>query len=617
MPMINKFNNCFSLFYSIHNKKIKKGVIPTENLPSTETNESTSSNQTDYVLQFKCDPDESAAENQTDDSEMDTAESENQNDQLYEQPIVKLEPYVCENSNEVDPLTLRTITTVENISKRQSEDILVFKTIVSDVTDSKIDPLRCQPNAITEPVSDVNRSQNVPPLAIGISVKPIDEIIAHGKRKCEHCSITEMKIDRVEKKLKSLLLKYKHLSKRYAREKKKFQTKSRSPKMQSNSVNLENEIDKLSVSENTKIFSKAILFAAPPDLLPDPQRDFCRNIFNKSKDIYLYLRNELKLNLPFFVSFKKCTTLSDTKTFRILTKQAKRLDVNGRQCSIIVNGKESDVDGQKRIDNNRPSSGKTLSFVIRGDFREWENTLDIPSDSITSGDQLKDLLFNNLCKLFDIGYVVNRITCDPNNVNRECFSLLNVTKDKPYIALNAWKIYCIYDSRSLARECRDTLLKGYEYKTVDGVASWKVVQATHKLDKLKRTKLCPNITDSHITPNRSEKLSTDLATQVLSASCASAIKKRLEQQEYADDIKMKALSTANFFEKFDSLYGHVNCDANGKAITSVKSDDEVQRTLHETKMYFTKITCKRKVVWIDDLVQSLKATLLLADKFDE
>lgn len=581
------------------------------------------------MIQFKSDPDESASENQSDDMNMDTSETANEADELDEQPMVKVEADLYENANEIDPLRLQTITTVENISKRQTEDVLVFTTTVADVADVKhpidgFDPLTFQQNANIESASDVNRSQNVPPLAAipvitdigGFRVKSIKEInaakLSHEKSKCstcEHCAATE-------KKLKTIQLKYKHLSKRYAKEKKKFQTKRKSVKM---SVNLANEIDKLTVSENTKIFSKTILFAPPScEQLPDNQRDFCRNIFDKSKEIYLFMKNELKLNLPSIVSsFQKCITLSDTKTIGALTRQAKTLDVRGRQCSIIMGAtlKNSDDDDeplQNRIDSVRqPMTANELSFIVRGDFRKWENTLRIPAECATSGEQLQALLFKNLNKLCDIGYVVSRIVCVQTNVNRECFSLLNVTKDKPYIVLDGKKIYCMYDIHNLARECRDTLINDYEYKTVDGLVSWTVVKDMHKLDKLKNAKLCPNITDSHISPSSVEKLNNDLATEVLSGSCASAIEKRLKQQSFAHDVKKKALSTANFFKKFDSLYGHMNSNENVKAITSIKSDD-VQKTLYETKMYFSKITCKQKAAWIDDLVQSITAMLMLA-----
>lgn len=463
---------------------------------------------------------------------------------------------------------------------------------------------------------------------------------------CKNCLQSEKnllyyrkKCSEADQKLNTLQLKHKYLKKSYSNL--KYKLKKKSNILKTEKASLSKEIDKIksiNVSENAKLFSKTILCSRPKEYSLQ-QRNLCLNIFYKSSSTYIFLRNRLKLNLPSVSSLRKWMPIKHLQPgfnqpiIDALIEQEKSLSIRSKHCTLLFDAMSirqelcldeyaDEIVGFQDLGENerKPIIAKEiLTFMIRSDFDTWKSVVSyFPSKNAITGTLLKELIYKNLDILSKIGYVVSTITCDQGSSNRNCYKLLNVTKDKPYIIHNNRNVYCTFDICHEIKNARNTVMK-YELITPDGTVSWAVPKALHEMDRFHDVKVCPRITDRHIYPNTFEKMNVRLAVQVLSHSCSAGIKTALSKNLFSEKEKKYALPTAKFFETCDELFDCLNSNqiVNFKKPlkSAIQKDNHVYNKLVELKSYFSNVTCPTKVFWIDGIVQTINGTIMLAEDY--
>lgn len=311
------------------------------------------------------------------------------------------------------------------------------------------------------------------------------------------------------------------------------------------------------------------------------ERNLAMNIHYKSHATYSFLRNRLNLNLPSKTSIYNWTPIKhltpgfNSEIIEVLTRKINSSNIREKQVSLVLDAASirSEISYNEYHDQvigfedlgvgpTEPKVAKEmLVFMVRGDFTNWKCAISYyPSKSAISGDKLKNLIIKNIDMLTKIGFQVNNVITDLGTSNQLALKMLGVTTDKPFIYHQNHKIYFIYDICHIVKCVRNSLCRPnpHEIKTPEGQVSWRIPQFIHEMDRKNATKLCPKLTDRHMDPNNFEKMNVKLAAQVLSHSCASAIKTVSQNNLFPDDIKEKALPTAMFFERIDNTFDCFN-----------------------------------------------------------
>ncbi|GFO06525.1 transposable element p transposase [Plakobranchus ocellatus] len=193
-------------------------------------------------------------------------------------------------------------------------------------------------------------------------------------------------------------------------------------------------------------------------------------------------------------------------------------------------------------------------FMVRGLKVNWKQPVGYvlssgPIDSIV----LKQLLFDCLDKLHEIGLNVKCVIADQGSNNQKLFSkLLHIDKDRPYFMYNSRKYFVLYDPPHLIKNIRNNLQSsGF---TVDGNnILWQNIVDFYELDIQSNLRLAPKLTKNHIYLPPFSKLRVKYATQVLYHSVAAGL-------SFVGTLKNdpNLIATANFIDRFDKLFNVFN-----------------------------------------------------------
>lgn len=198
--------------------------------------------------------------------------------------------------------------------------------------------------------------------------------------------------------------------------------------------------------------------------------------------------------------------------------------------------------------------------------------------------------------------------------------MLKVTKDQPYFKLESKTIYALYDFVHTFKSIRNIHLK-YDLETPDGIAEFGIIRSAYTMDSKKKqsTRMCPKLTEKHISPNSFEKMRVKLATQVYSRGVSVAIKTMADLNKFRGQRKIIAYSTANFIEKMNNLFDAMNSkqefDKNPFR-RALQNDNNINTYLQDMIAYLEKIkviNAKRPIYCIEGTIQTIKAILLLGN----
>lgn len=166
-------------------------------------------------------------------------------------------------------------------------------------------------------------------------------------------------------------------------------------------------------------------------------------------------------------------------------------------------------------------------------------------------------MFSILTELKNIGIKVVAITTDQGSNFAKCFKNLGVSISEPFFNFQNEKIYVLCDVPHLIKSVRNTL-KNYNIRSNDGTAKWYDIRKCYELNLSNNFKFIPKVTEKHINvPPFGGKMKVKLATQVLSASMATAIH-TATIINIPNKLGSDAVATAKFCNKMNNLFDVLN-----------------------------------------------------------
>lgn len=380
-----------------------------------------------------------------------------------------------------------------------------------------------------------------------------------------------------------------------------------------------NQIDKLNISLTAKDFAKMVLCRkSKTTKYSEEHRNIAQNVFFISPACYRFLRDNLELNLPSKNSILKWMPIKNLgpgpneNVVENLKRKVRNLSIENRNAVLLFDelnirrdleydGKLDLIQGYTDDGNERkPEMAKyVLVFMVRGLFCQYKYILTYyASAKGISGQNLVNLINDNIKLLDTIGFQIQATVCDQGSNNRKAYTLLGVTDETPYFKLGGEerKIYATFDTPHLIKSIRNNLMQS-QMETPDGTVSWNVIKEIYESEKNSSTKLCPKLTYRHIYPNTFEKMRVTLATQVFSRTVAAAIRTRHELQKFTVENEKYALATANFCEKIDKLFDNLNSKtlySKNSNQCALKENNYIVENLKFMKHYISRLKCQKK-----------------------
>lgn len=284
----------------------------------------------------------------------------------------------------------------------------------------------------------------------------------------------------------------------------------------------------------------------------------------------------------------------DLTQFKMLQKRINLLSPENRLCTLLVD--EMSIKQHVQYDKGRDkilglknSNGQViyqsnaLVFMLSGLRARWRHAVAFfTSGTAVSGQRLKDIIIECIEKLQKQTNVnLIGLTSDQGPNFSSTLTLLGISHMKPYLEVNGQKIFVFCDQPHIFKSIRNCLLVN-QIKSSLGTASWTDIETVFELDKKQAIRLCPKLTENHISPPKyGGKMKVSLATQVLSHSVSTAIRTNVSLGNFGEQSK-SALETAAFVENCNNLFDVMNSST--KVSTTVYKSAITKTSIHREEI---------------------------------
>lgn len=341
-------------------------------------------------------------------------------------------------------------------------------------------------------------------------------------------------------------------------------------------VNLTSEIQKVKISEHSKVFCGLLMGLSKSEKYNREEKELSQNIFYRSQSAYKFLREGLGFRLPHISTLYRWAPVKGLQPGFINNAhnclKSKIATLSQREQNVVLifdeirirpdltyNIRNDVVDGYEDLGSERKPlyANEICVFMVNGLYDSWKSVLNyFVSENGIKAENLKEIIEANLKICQELGLKVRAIVCDQGPNNRKFYKLLNVSEHNPFTIYNSQKIYCFYDFPHLIKSLRNLLLKS-DLETLDGKISFDVFKEIYNLESENIAKTCLKFTSAHLAPNAFEKMRVSLATQVFSRTSAAAIKTahQLNCLQYTSEL---AQATQMFTIKINDLFDSMN-----------------------------------------------------------
>lgn len=236
---------------------------------------------------------------------------------------------------------------------------------------------------------------------------------------------------------------------------------------------------------------------------------------------------------------KCCTVSLDEMTV------AQHLFYHNKQDKII--GFHDTGEERKNV-----AAGSVLVFLARGISSSWKQPLGYFNlSSACTAIQLKALAEQAISKLQDIGFHPKALINDQGL--SKLGKALGISKENPIFIVNNVEIVYMLDTPHLLKSLRNNLLNYTFFLDNDKKASFDDIKYTYQYFKGKYSGVV-HLNESHINPNKWEKMSVKLAAQVISTRVSTSIELLLKTNRIPTD----ATGTMELIQKFDQVFDMLN-----------------------------------------------------------
>lgn len=195
-----------------------------------------------------------------------------------------------------------------------------------------------------------------------------------------------------------------------------------------------------------------------------------------------------------------------------------------------------------------------LVLMARGIHVNWKQPLAyfFVKSSCPVND-LKNIIFETLKRLRDIGLNVISIISDHGSNFFKLIKELGVSVEKPFFICENMKIFYMVDVPHLLKSTRNNFFK-YTFKFDGGITNKKYLEEFYTSDKEEKFRLAPKLSSIHIFPNNFQKMKVKYAAQVFSATVCAGMNAYISFNK----LPSAASKTVEFIEKMDNLFDLLN-----------------------------------------------------------
>lgn len=266
---------------------------------------------------------------------------------------------------------------------------------------------------------------------------------------------------------------------------------------------------------------------------------FCLNLFYTSPQAYNLL-SECLLNMPSKTTLKRMYMPINTKVnyhiMEALKTKANSMTDMERNCSLVINSmslkanlyyniKEDKIYGFHEIDGIQSPEPATYALVamIHGIFINYKQPVGFALLSkCKNSEDLSKWIDKLIKKLLEIGFKVRVLVSDMGSDFTSNAKERQVSIETPYFFVDSNKIFYIFNATHLIKLVRNNLIN-YNFQFDNNEAKWDHIIQFYEKDKTQQVRSAPKLTESHIKPNKFEKIKVKLAVQVLSATVAAGL----------------------------------------------------------------------------------------------
>ncbi|XP_077263631.1 uncharacterized protein LOC143898209 isoform X2 [Temnothorax americanus] len=164
-------------------------------------------------------------------------------------------------------------------------------------------------------------------------------------------------------------------------------------------------------------------------------------------------------------------------------------------------------------------------LMIRGICNNWKQPLAyFFLHSSFSARKLTTIIPQAITKLQNAGFIVVAFVSDMGGNFKLTAKYLGVTENNPFFFVNNERISHLFDSPHIIKAVRnnfhDNIIE-YDSKPI----SWKCVDDLFQQDQTRQFRLAPKLTDKHMKFSNFDKMKVYLATQILSFTVSSSLRK--------------------------------------------------------------------------------------------
>ena len=294
-------------------------------------------------------------------------------------------------------------------------------------------------------------------------------------------------------------------------------------------------------------------------------------MYQQSPRLYAYLRRLIKLPSPRSLKDQLGYMSYETEvnsSVMSLRKKAENLEGHEQECVMMMDeisfkkglgydAKNDQVVGF--VDHGKEGTTDVVAnhamvLMIRGIYGDWKMpiTYYLTSNGMTARDQIP-LVRSVIQAVNEARFRVRALVCDAATRNTSMFNLLGVTVERPYFTVDGQRVCAIIYTQHLLKAVRNNPMK-YDFHFGDKAARWKDIEDFVTIDSQFPARIAPKIT-THLNPQQQEKMSVNLAAEVLSSRVAAGLYIYTDTGRLPPQAEGTAYMTLLLDKVFDSFNG--------------------------------------------------------------
>ncbi|XP_060533864.1 uncharacterized protein LOC132706519 isoform X2 [Cylas formicarius] len=204
--------------------------------------------------------------------------------------------------------------------------------------------------------------------------------------------------------------------------------------------------------------------------------------------------------------------------------------------------------------NSAKIATTALVVMVRGLASNWTQPIAyFFYHSNTPPEEMKNILFESVERLTSIGFNVLGVVSDQGSNFRKLVNILKVTTKNNFFFVNDVRLVYLFDVPHLLKSTRNKLFS-YNFRTPEGTVKKCYLDTLFEQDAKREYRLCPKLTNQHLSPDSVHKLKVRFASQMLSHSVAAALYAYIDFKV----LPPEAAATASFVKTMNDLLDALN-----------------------------------------------------------